>query len=175
MGKVFTKGLDKDDKEEGLLKRLKNIEDKNEELPNPLSQAIKAGKNASYESDFYYDPTNNLRRFYRDFGKFKKMASLESKCNELIDFYKLFRDFKNLEPPNDDEKKLKIKVMNKTHQFYNKYFEAYKKECNSEDLNKEEKFFLAIASKKYLIRKKKSQCRLKKKLRESFRNHYDLK
>ena len=86
MGKVFTKGLDKDDKKEGLLKRLKNIEDKNEELPNPLSQAIKAGKNASYESDFYYDPTNNLRRFYRDFGKFKKMASLESKCNELIDF-----------------------------------------------------------------------------------------
>ena len=32
MGKVFTKGLDKSDQKEGLLKRLKNIEDKNEEL-----------------------------------------------------------------------------------------------------------------------------------------------
>ena len=33
MGKIFNKGLDQDgDKKEGLLKRLKNIEDKNEEL-----------------------------------------------------------------------------------------------------------------------------------------------
>ena len=33
MGKIFNKGLDKDeDKKEGLLKRLKNIEDKNEKL-----------------------------------------------------------------------------------------------------------------------------------------------
>ena len=31
LGKIFNKGLDKDeDKKEGLLKRLKNIEDKNE-------------------------------------------------------------------------------------------------------------------------------------------------
>ena len=32
MGKVFTKGLDKTDQNEGLLKKLKNIEDKKEEL-----------------------------------------------------------------------------------------------------------------------------------------------
>ena len=162
MDKVFTKGLDKDDKEEGLLKRLRNIEDKNEELPNPLSEAIQAGKNANYESDFHYDPTNSFRRFCRDFGKFKKMTSLESKRNELIGLYKLFREFKNFEPPNDDEKKLKIKVMNKTHQLYNKYCEAYKEEYDGEDLNEEENLFLAIVSKKYLIRKKKSQFRLKK-------------
>ena len=31
MGKIFNKGLDKDDQKEGLFKRLKNIEDKNEE------------------------------------------------------------------------------------------------------------------------------------------------
>ena len=31
MGKVFSKGLDKDDQKEGLFKRVKNIEDKNEE------------------------------------------------------------------------------------------------------------------------------------------------
>ena len=31
MGKVFDKGLKKDDKKEGLLERLKNIEGKNEE------------------------------------------------------------------------------------------------------------------------------------------------
>ena len=32
MNKIFNKGLDKDDQKEGLFKRLKNIEDKNEEL-----------------------------------------------------------------------------------------------------------------------------------------------
>ena len=31
LGKVFNKGLDKDNKKEGLLKRLKNIEDKNKD------------------------------------------------------------------------------------------------------------------------------------------------
>ena len=32
LGKIFDKGLSEDDKKEGLLKKLKNIEDKNEEL-----------------------------------------------------------------------------------------------------------------------------------------------
>ena len=32
LGKNFNKGLDKDDQKEGLLKRLRNIEDKNEKL-----------------------------------------------------------------------------------------------------------------------------------------------
>ena len=31
LGKIFNKGLDKDDKKEGLFKRLNNIKDKNEE------------------------------------------------------------------------------------------------------------------------------------------------
>ena len=55
LGKIFNKGLDKNkDKKEGLLNRLKNIEDKSKELPNALSEAIKAGKNDNYESNFYY-------------------------------------------------------------------------------------------------------------------------
>ena len=32
MDKIFNKGLSEDDKKEGLLKKLKNIEDKNEQL-----------------------------------------------------------------------------------------------------------------------------------------------
>ena len=32
LGKIFNKGLNKDDQKEGLLNRLKNIEDKNKEL-----------------------------------------------------------------------------------------------------------------------------------------------
>ena len=77
---------DKDEYKEGLLKRLKNIENKNEELPNALSEAIKAGKNVNYKGDFYYNSGYYFRRFYRDFGKFKKMASLDSKRSELMHF-----------------------------------------------------------------------------------------
>ena len=62
------------------------------------------------------------------------MTSLDSKRSELIDFLKFFRDFKDFEPSNngddDDAKKGKNIVMNKVHQLYYKYFEAYKKEYN---------------------------------------------
>ena len=34
MGQVFNKGLEKDEKQVGLMKRLKNIEDKTERQPN---------------------------------------------------------------------------------------------------------------------------------------------
>ena len=56
LGKVFTDGLDKSDKNEGLLKRLKNIEDKsNNQLltfKNISKSAIK-GKNNGNVSDEY--------------------------------------------------------------------------------------------------------------------------
>ena len=87
LGKFFNMGLDnKDDKKEGLLKRLKNIEGKNEKLLNALSEAIKADENVSNESDFYCNSTYNFHKFYRDFRKFKKMVSLDTKRGELIYF-----------------------------------------------------------------------------------------
>ena len=50
LGKVFTKGLNKDDQKDGLFKRLKNIDDKNEELlkikKNKKTKNIQ--KNADY-------------------------------------------------------------------------------------------------------------------------------
>ena len=70
------------------------------------------------------------------------MSSLDSKLDELIDFYKRFRDFKDFEILNDDDdaKKRKNKVMNTTDQLYNKYFNTYKEEYDSEDLNEEDFF-----------------------------------
>ena len=56
LGKVFTDGLDKSDKNEGLLKRLKNIEDKSNNqlltIKNISRPAIK-GKNNGNASDEY--------------------------------------------------------------------------------------------------------------------------
>ena len=55
LGKVFTDGLDKSDRNEGLLKRFKNIEDRNnnqllviKNIPRP---AIKGENNDSFRSD----------------------------------------------------------------------------------------------------------------------------
>ena len=44
LGKVFNKGLSEGDKKEGILKGLKNIKDKNEELINTFSATNKASK-----------------------------------------------------------------------------------------------------------------------------------
>ena len=54
LGKVFTDGLDKSDRNEGLLKRLKNIEDKNNNqlltIKNISKPAIKSNVNDEYKS-----------------------------------------------------------------------------------------------------------------------------
>ena len=55
LGKVFIYGLDKSDKNEGLLKRLKNIEDRNNNqllaIKNILRPAIKGENNGGFRSD----------------------------------------------------------------------------------------------------------------------------
>ena len=70
LSNVFTKRLDKGDQKDGLLKRLKNIKDINEELLNAFSTINKA-KN---ESDFNYDFKYSFYKFERDFNKFKRMS-----------------------------------------------------------------------------------------------------
>ena len=68
LGKVFTDGLDKSDRNEGLLKRLKNIEDKNnnqllaiKNIPRP---AIKGENNGGFRSD---DDVNDEYKAILDF------------------------------------------------------------------------------------------------------------
>ena len=52
LGKMFNKGLAEEHKNEGLLKGVKNIEDKNQELLKVFSAANKISKAAKNESDF---------------------------------------------------------------------------------------------------------------------------
>ena len=53
LGRVFNKGLSKEDKKEGLFKRLKNIDDKNEKL---LEVKNKANENIKEVTDFVDQP-----------------------------------------------------------------------------------------------------------------------
>ena len=86
LGKIFNKGLSEDDKKEGLLKRLKNIEDKNEK---PLEVKNKANENIKEVTDFVDQP-----------------LSFEAK--------QLIEEIKNIQK-DVDYRKLKIRGGNNVH------------------------------------------------------------
>ena len=69
LGEVFTDGLDKSDKNEGLLKRLRNIEDRNNNqllaIKNILRPAIKGTHNGGFRSDD--DDDNNEHKTIQNF------------------------------------------------------------------------------------------------------------
>ena len=70
LGNIFNKGLKEEDKKEGLFKRLKNIEGKNEELLNTFSEANKVSKAPKNESNYNCDSKYAFYEFYRNFIKF---------------------------------------------------------------------------------------------------------
>ena len=88
MSKIFNKGLSEDDKKEGILKRLENIKDKNDELLNTFSTTNKTPKNK----------TNNQRKKIihnaeHSFAKLKiiddiKKLSLDSMFNLMRQHHK---------------------------------------------------------------------------------------
>ena len=124
------------------MKGVKNIEDKNEELANASSAADKASKAAKNKSDFNYDPKYAFYSFHRNFEKIKAMVSLDSKHGELKQFYILLSDFKNHKPITNQTKNRKNRILSNVNQLYNKYFDTYKENYNSENLNeRDEKDF----------------------------------
>ena len=70
LGKVFTDGLDKSDKNEGLLKRLKNIEDKNNNqllaIKHILRPEIKGKNNGGFKSDDDYNNEHNIIQDFKE-------------------------------------------------------------------------------------------------------------
>ena len=130
LGKIFTEGMGKDDRKEGLLKRLKNIEDKNQEQLKLISKANKTSSHTKNESDYNCD--NNkfaFYKFYRDFQNFKD-RSLESKYNDISKFYRVLNEFKNHKTNTDERQQRKNKVINNAVTLYNNYFDSYKKTFN---------------------------------------------
>ena len=111
---------------EGLFKRLENIKSKNEELLKVFSTANRVSKAAKNESDFYYNHKYAFYRFCRDFEKFKRMVSIDSKHGELKEFYELLNDFKNHKAITTETKNCKDRILNNVNQLYKKYFDTYK-------------------------------------------------
>ena len=78
LGKVFTKGLDKDDQEEGIFKRLKNIEGKNEQQLKVIED----------QRNKQLDATENYSKLKDD--KAKNKTLLKDELKELIESYPNF-------------------------------------------------------------------------------------
>ena len=76
MRKIFNKGLSEDDKKEGILKRLKNIEDKNE---TPLEVKIKANENIEEVTNFVDQPLNfEAKESIKEIKNIQKMMITEN-------------------------------------------------------------------------------------------------
>ena len=114
LGKVFTDGLDKSDRNEGLLKRLKNIEDRNnnqllaiKNIPRP---AINRENNGSFRSD---DDVNDEYKTIQDFKQglidknILRKGSVK-KTDKIVDKWKQTKDkkivYKNIDTKVDTKK-----------------------------------------------------------------------
>ena len=98
MGKIFIKGLSEDDKKEGNLKGLKNIEDKNEELINTINTTNRASKSGKFtKSDVLTYNTKYSFSKLRNIDDFKKL-SLDSMFNLMKEHYKKLNSLINLKP-----------------------------------------------------------------------------
>ena len=113
---------------------------------NAFSAANKVSNAAKSESDFHYDFNYAFYKFHRDSKKFKRM-SLGSKYDERNDFYALLNAFINTyKATNTETKDRKNRIMNNVKQRYNKYFDTYKKNYDSEKIKMKKKEGVVINS-----------------------------
>ena len=120
LGKVFTNGLDKFDKNEGLLKRLKNIEDKSnnqlltiKNIPRP---AIKCKNNGNFSIDDEYKTIQDFKQ-----GLIDKNILIKSGVKK---FDKIINKWKQTKDKEIVYKNVDAKVNIKKFNIY-KFFENY--------------------------------------------------
>ena len=122
-GKILTLGSTKENKKEGLLKRLANINKANN-LHNLRGININI-----YPIDIDYYRLNkdkiDTRRFYEAYNK---LESLEEKFFMINEFYKKIENFKNDDNILSDDINKKTRILNNTSKVYNNLLNRYKDE-----------------------------------------------
>ena len=114
LGKVFTDGLDKSDRNEGLLKRLKNIEDRNNNqllaIKNISRPAIKGENNGNFRSDDDVNDEYKTIQNYKQGLIDKNMLGKGGvkKFDKIVDKWKQTKDkkvvYKNVDTKVDTKK-----------------------------------------------------------------------
>ena len=84
--------MTEEDQKEGLFKRLKNIESKNEVQLQLFSKVNNINRLAKNKSDYNYNNKFAFYKFYRDIQNFKK-SSMGSKYSYKSEFYHLLNKF----------------------------------------------------------------------------------
>ena len=107
MDKIFNKGLSEEDRKEGVLKRLENIKDKNEELLNVFSTTNKASKNKIniQSKNLIYDSKHSFVK-YKDIDDIKEL-SLDSMYKKLDEFNDEITSLNNINPRKKKHKRIK--------------------------------------------------------------------
>ena len=123
LGKSLTFGSTKEDKKEGLLKRLANIN-----KANDLHNLRYINTNIQpRDIDYYHLSKDKIdtRRFYEAYNK---LESLEEKFFMINEFYKKVENFKNDDNILSDDINKKTRVLNNTSKAYNNLLDRYKDE-----------------------------------------------
>ena len=137
LGKIFNKGLSEDDKKEGILKRLENIKDKNDELLKTINTTNKASKNKinNQSKKLVYNSEHSFSKL-KNISNIKKL-SLDSMFNLMIEYHKKITSLNNLVLRKENNKELKQEVLNNVGDIYNKLYyickNKYNKRINSLD------------------------------------------
>ena len=91
MGKIFNKGLDKDDQKEGLFKRLKNIENAQKNLIRDSdNESIYYTPRSEFDDKDKKQQTNN--RDTKPWDVFNYLKNLSQEANDLMDEIKVDDD-----------------------------------------------------------------------------------
>ena len=139
LGKVFTDGLDKSDRNEGLLKRLKNIEDRNnnrllaiKNIPRP---AIKGENKGGFRSD---DDVNDEYQTIQDFKQELIDKNILRKGG-VKEFDKIVNKWKQTEDKKIVYKNVDTKVDIKKFNIYNIFQKYLNKSIDYDRINMIEK------------------------------------
>ena len=130
LGKIFNKGLSEDDKKEGVLKGLKNIKDKNEELINTIHTTNKATKNKTniQSKKLIYNINHSFAKL-TNIDDIKKL-SLDSMFSIMKEYHKKFNSLKKLKTRTKDHEKRKQEVLTNVGDIYNELYDVHKSKCN---------------------------------------------
>ena len=131
LGRVFIKGLYKDDQKEALFKRVENIKGKNEELLQEIKNKRTKGlgnkdsKTATAKHFLIYGQNHNFYKYGLDI--LFNVSSTESKSDTLEMFYKKFISLISFKVRAKENTNHKFVVLNNALNEYHKLIKQYKK------------------------------------------------
>ena len=127
LGKTLTFGSTKEDKKEGLLKRLANIN-----KANNWRNLIFIKNNIHPRDIDYYRLNKDKIYTQRFYEAYKKSELLEEKIFMINEFYKKIENFKNDDNILSDDINKKTCILNNTSKVYNNSLDRYKDEYSGQ-------------------------------------------